>query len=76
MGQFRKLDKNGDTKTEWDPTKPDEVATAREVFTLYKSQGYAAARMDHERNDSAGEVIHEFDPDAGVILFIPQFQGG
>ena len=73
MGQFRKLDRSGDTKTEWDPAKPDEVETARELFKLYKSQGFAAARME---NDAAGEIIFDFDPTAAVVMFIPQMSGG
>lgn len=73
MGELRKLDKNGDTKHEWDPSKPQEVDVARDMFTLYKSQGYTAARME---SDVAGEIITEFDPDAGVIIFRPQMQGG
>ena len=73
MGQFRKLDRSGDTKSEWDPANPREVEAAREHFTTLRAQGYAAARME---NDAAGEVIHEFDPTAGVIMFIPRFQGG
>ena len=73
MGELRKLDQNGDTKHEWDPSKPAEVEVARDLFTLYKSQGFAAARME---NDVAGEILREFDPTAGAILFIPQMQGG
>jgi hypothetical protein len=73
MGELRKLDHHGDTKHEWDPAKSEEVEMARDLFTLYKSQGFVAARMD---NDSAGEIIQEFDPDAGTIIFRPQMAGG
>ena len=73
MGQLRKLDVTGDTKHEWDAAKPDEVAIAEEVFALYRSQGYSAARME---NDVAGEIIKVFDPAAEVIIFVPQMQGG
>lgn len=73
MGQLRKLDVTGDTKHEWDAGKPDEVAIAEEVFQLYRSQGYQAARME---NDMAGEIIKTFDPSAEVIIFVPQMQGG
>jgi hypothetical protein len=73
VGQLRKLDVTGDTKHEWDASKPDEVAVAEEVFQLYRAQGYAAARME---NDRAGEIIREFDPAAEVIIFVPQLQGG
>jgi hypothetical protein len=73
MGQLRKLDSTGDTKHEWDAKNPAEVEVAREVFTTYVAQGFSAARME---NDSAGEIIREFDPNAGVIIFLPQMSGG
>ena len=73
MGQLRKLDQTGDTQHEWDASKPDEVTMAEEVFALYRSQGYSAARME---NDTAGEIITDFDPAAGVIIFVPQMRGG
>lgn len=74
MGALRKLDQNGDTKHEWDPNKPPEVEMAAEVFTLYKSQGFAAARM--EPDGTTGEIIKEFDPTAATILFFPAMTGG
>ncbi len=73
MGELRKLDRSGDTKHEWDPNKPEEVEAARELFYLYRSQGFAAARMESE---AAGEIIHEFDPHAGTIIFQPPMTGG
>jgi hypothetical protein len=73
MGEMRKLDRNGDTKHEWDPSKPDEVEIARELFHEYKAQGFAAARME---NDTTGEILLEFDPGAGTIVFVPQMKGG
>ncbi len=73
MGALRLLDQSGDTKHEWDPSKPAEVEAAAELFTLYRQRGYIAARME---NDAAGEVINEFDPRAGTIIFHPQMQGG
>lgn len=73
MGEMRKLDRNGDTKHEWDAAKPEEVEAARELFYLYKSQGFAAARME---SGTTGEILQEFDPHAGEVIFIPQMQGG
>jgi hypothetical protein len=73
MGHLRVMDKTGDTKHEWDPSKPAEVEVAREVFTTYKAQGFAAA---HIAPYIGWEIIHEFDPAAGEILFIPQMAGG
>lgn len=73
MGQLRRLDKHGDTRTDWDPSKPEEVEAARLAFNLYRSQGYAAARME---NDRAGKIIREFNPNDAVVIFIPALQGG
>lgn len=73
MGQIRTLDESGDTRQDWDPNNPAEVASARAVFELYQSRGFMAARME---NDRAGDVIREFDPNAGTIILMPQMQGG
>lgn len=73
MLEFRKLDRNGDTKHEWDPTDAAHCAAALEVFNLYVSQGFRAARMESE---SVGEILQGFDSTAGCIVFIPQMRGG
>lgn len=73
MGLIHKLDRTGDTKTEWNPADPEEVRAAREVFDTLRKQGYAAARMEGE---TAGEIIREFDPSAGVVVMMPAMQGG
>lgn len=73
MGQIRKLDKSGDTTTEWDPSNPQEVEAARQAFDLYRKGGYAAARME---NGTAGEIIKEFDPSAAQIVMVPPMCGG
>ena len=74
MGTLRKLDQSGDTKHEWDPNKPVEIEMAREVFRVYCSQGFAAARM--EPDGTTGEIIKDFEPDAATIVFVPPLKGG
>jgi hypothetical protein len=73
MGQIRRLDATGDTKFEWNPIKPDEVEAARAVFDEYRRQGFAAARME---GTTTGEIIKDFDPNVGIIVFVPPMAGG
>jgi hypothetical protein len=67
------MGKDGDTKCFWDPDDPDSVGVAQASFESYRGQGYRAARFN---GDEQGDIINEFDPTAGRILFIPPLQGG
>ena len=73
-GEINILSKEGDTKHYWNASDPSEVASVKAVFDAFRSRGYTAARMG--RAGTAGEVITEFDPSAGSILFIPRVAGG
>jgi hypothetical protein len=73
-GSLHNLDHTGDTVTQWDPTKPEEVAVARAVFDTLKKKGYLAYTVTD--GDARGEVIREFDPKAGKIMMSPQPVGG
>lgn len=66
--------KEGDTRHQWDPSKPAEIAAARQVFDQMKSQGYLAYMVNPEGGQ--GEVIREFNPQAGAIIMTPQLVGG
>ncbi len=68
------LDRTGDTKTLWDPTRPDEVALARETFEQLRKKGYLAYRVIGD--GSKGEQMREFDPQAAAIILTPQLIGG
>lgn len=71
------MGREGDTKHYWNARNQAEVDVAREVFTEHRSRGYLAFAMNRNRgNETQGEQMHEFDPAAGSILFIPQMQGG
>jgi hypothetical protein len=64
----------GDVKQMWDPTKPDEVAAARQMFNDLKAKGYRAYRTN-DKGDQ-GEAMREFDPHAGRVILVPPMQGG
>lgn len=69
------LDHTGDTKTNWDPSKPEEVENARATFDRLRKKGYLAYRVN--RQDSGrGEVMREFDPHAEMLIMAPPTAGG
>lgn len=72
---FAVMGVNGDTKTIWDPNVPAEVDGAREQFALLRKKGYAAYRVTGKDGEK-GEVMHEFDPKAGRVIFALPMVGG
>lgn len=68
------LDHTGDTKTIWDPDKPEEVEQARETFAKLRKKGYMAYSVD--RKGEKGAVLREFDPSAEKMILAPQMVGG
>jgi hypothetical protein len=75
MSLLSVLDKNGDTKLEWNPKVATEVEVAKEKFdTLVLHKGYAAYEL--KENDKPGEVIREFNPNAERIFLTPRAVGG
>jgi ssDNA-binding replication factor A large subunit len=69
------MDGTGDTKIIWDPNNADEVAAAKASFDSLKAKGFAAHKVEGPKGEQ-GELIREFDPKAGRIIMVPQFQGG
>lgn len=67
-------DKTGDTRIEWDPDVPAEVAAARAAYDAAKDKRYLAYRT--RADGSRGEIMREFDPTAERIVMSPQLQGG
>ena len=65
----------GHAKYEWDKNDPEDVAEARRIFNEKKKQGYSFYRVD-PKGGGKGEVIKEFDPNAGQIIAVPAFTGG
>ena len=68
------MDGTGDTRITWDPTNATEVEMAREAFEKAKENRYLAYTTDRAGNK--GEVIRDFDPEAGDIVMSPQLVGG
>jgi hypothetical protein len=67
------LDHTGDTRIEWDPEKPDEVAAARKMFDELKEKRYLAYRAGENAEPT---MIRKFDPSAAKIVMTPQLVGG
>ena len=75
------MDRTGDSRIMWDPNNADEVAAAKATFdklTKPKSrggQGYMAYKVNPE-DASKGEIVREFDPNAGKLILAPAMVGG
>lgn len=74
LGELAVLDRTGDTKTIWDPSKEVEVAIARDAFNALKKKGYLIYRVDGDGGQ--GTTMHEFDPKAGKYIAVPAVVGG
>jgi len=68
------LDRTGDIRTEWDPSKPDEVEMARKAFKAAKDKKMLIYRT--RADGSKAEQMREFDPTAERIIATPQTVGG
>jgi len=68
------MDKTGDTKTTWDPAVPSEIAAARAAWDKAKANGYMGYKVGQDGEPT--EVIHSFDPKAGMVIMRPALQGG
>ncbi len=70
----------GDTRIEWNPNNPDEVAIARDAFNLAVrsrregGKGYNAYRVGERGRP--GEVVRQFDPQAEKLILAPPMAGG
>lgn len=73
-GIIEAMGANGDTKTIWDPNKPEEVEVAKASFDALKKKGYIAFKVDDSGNK--GEIINTFDPQAGRVILAPPLAGG
>lgn len=71
---LRVLDKSGDTRYDWNPANPAEVAEVRakfdEIMAANKPLAYTVPT-----DGTPGEAIREFNPDVNIVL-TPQMQGG
>ncbi len=73
MSVLTVLDHTGDTRLEWDASRPDEVAAARASYDKLKAKSYLAYRVTAS---GEREVIRQFDPAAENIVMTPQLAGG
>ncbi len=76
---FMKLDHTGDERIEWDSSRPESVALAKEIFERYRAKGYVAYRVESSKDDPQGrrgEVLRAFDETARRTIFRPPMRGG
>lgn len=74
-GAFFLMDRTGDTKTIWDPSRPEEVEAAQVQFDALTNpeegkQKYVAFKVE-EDGEKSSEKMERFDPKAGKIIFAP-----
>jgi hypothetical protein len=74
-GEMAVMDMSGDTKVIWSRDNADEVEMARKQFAEFKKKGFAAFSVKGKNGDKDVQ-IHEFDPSAERIIFIPPMVGG
>lgn len=68
-------DITGDNRIMWNPADPASVDVARAAFKAAKKKGMLAYSVD-KKGGKTGEVIRDFDPEAGKIIMTKQLQGG
>lgn len=75
MSEMAVMNREGDTKVEWDRSNANEVEAARRSFDdLVGQKRYAAFKMGP--GAKRGEQIRTFDPDAERIVLVPPMRGG
>ena len=72
--EYEVLDPTGHTTHKWKRKNEKAVMEARFLYDTLTKAGYRAARMT--RCKTQGEMMTEFDPSAGRVMFIPPFAGG
>ena len=74
MPSMSVMDSTGHSKIDWDPSDPESVSDAEQMFDDLTEKGYAAFRIKYEA--SQGEQIKDFDPDAHELIMVPPLAGG
>ena len=72
---FEVMSNNGDDKYIWDTTNPTSIEIARETFNKFRAKGFLAYKVTGEKGEK-GEMMTEFDKDAGRVIFSPPMKGG
>jgi hypothetical protein len=73
-GTLAVLDKSGDSRMQWNPNSPEEVAKARARFDEFRNKGYLAYKVSP--SGGQGEVISAFDEAAARIILHSPMVGG
>ena len=68
------MDRNGDTRHEFDATDPRALALAEQRFRELTGKGFRAVAP--AKDGKPGTLLRDFDPQVEQTLFIPQLQGG
>ena len=68
------MDRNGDTRHEFDVADPKTIARAEERFRELTGKGFRAVALG--KGGNPGTLLDKFDPLVERTLFIPQLQGG
>jgi len=67
---------HGDVRKIWNAANADEVEDAKRTWEhLVGEKGYMAFLVNPEDN-TKGDQIREFDPNAGKIILVPPMRGG
>lgn len=74
MGVMAKMGAGGDLKVIWDPTKEDEVESARSQFNTLTRKGYSAFNVTRDGTPAAR--MDRFDPQAEKIILSLPIAGG
>lgn len=72
---FSVMGEIGDTKHIWDKRKEIEVEAARVLFNSLTKKGYTAYHVTGKEGEK-DKRMHEFDPEAERMMFVPPVQGG
>ncbi len=72
---YEVMSHKGDEKYIWDTTLPTSVEIAKKMFKEYRDKGYLAYKVVGEKGEK-GEMMTEFDKDAGRVIFSPPMKGG
>ncbi len=65
---------DGDNRFQWDTNDQDSVEVARAAFAAGKAKGMLAYSVTP--GGGRGQVVRDFDPEAGALVMSPQLQGG
>ena len=68
------MDRNGDTRHQFDHNNPASLETAMERFDRLTSQGYRAIAL--QKSGGSGRLLDGFESQVERTLFIPQLKGG